>query len=133
VKSYSKDTNKILTYGNNLSIYISRNVSGDLLKWLNDLEETGPTILDILEKYVAGGFIDLEKAGRYLPDLDDVRTDPLGDMENELYQAYEDELEPVPVVEDWSVVYPGLKIEQEQEDFPEDPDDIVIEEDNPFI
>lgn len=53
--------NREIQAGSNVSVYIRKDTSAQLLKWLNSQKDVGPAIVDALEKHVKGEYITIDR------------------------------------------------------------------------
>lgn len=69
--------------GRRISVYIKKDVSDELLMWLNNQADVGPSIIDVLEKYVKDELISVDVLRRIQVSNEEGSSKRKFDMEEE--------------------------------------------------
>lgn len=135
-----KENKSVIRKGSGISVYLGKDTSESLIKWLNSLNDIGPTVRNILEQYVAGELIYIPSLKKAIIDkneenifsnsanqatYDNQKKIKLNDNHKEPMQKESDEQ-----FKDTSKITSN---ETSQDEMEEDPDDVVIEDYNPFV
>lgn len=128
--SDKKGRNNRIKKGSGISIYLGKTTSDTLMDWINSQDNLGPTIIDVLEKYIAGKLV-------YIPNLEGILaeniqstrlknrpSEPVSELHNQ--EKQEEEInEVLPDIED-------AKLEELDEQDEQDEVRLDLAGENPF-